>query len=168
VRLEASQAWSDAGLALGLSVDAEIAAAFALGAAGTELGTAYLVCPEAATPPPYRDALRHARGDATLMTNVFSGRPARILVNRLALGVGPILDAPLDFPMPMGELQHLRAEAEQRGSTDFTPFWSGQAAPMGREMPAKALTVKLATEAFERFKQLGGLSKSAPSPLTLI
>jgi nitronate monooxygenase len=145
-----------------------IAAAFTLGAAGTQLGTAYLLCPEAATPPLYRDALRHARGDATLMTNVFSGRPARILVNRLALGVGPILDAPLDFPLPMGELQHLRAEAEQQGSTDFTPFWSGQAAPMGREMPAKALTVKLAAEALERLQQLGGLSKSGPSPLTHI
>lgn len=91
------------------------------------------------------------------MTNVFSGRPARILVNRLALDVGPILAAPLDFPLPMGELRPLRAKAEQQGSTDFTPFWSGQAAPMGREMPAKELTIKLATEAFERFKQLGGL-----------
>jgi nitronate monooxygenase len=101
------------------------------------------------------------------MTNGFSGRPARILVNRLAVGVGPILDAPLDFPLPMGELQLLRAKAEQQGSTDFTPFWSGQAAP-GREIPAKALTVKLATEALKRFQQLGGLSKSGPSPLTLI
>jgi nitronate monooxygenase len=144
-----------------------IAAAFALGAAGTQLGTAFLLCPEAATPPLYRDALRHACGDATLMTNVFSGRPGRILVNRLALGVGPVLDAPLDFPLPMGELQPLQAEAEQQGSTDFTPFWSGQAAPMAREMPAKALTAKLATEALERFKHLGGLSKSDPSPLTL-
>ena len=122
----------------------------------------------AGTPPLYRDALRHARADATLMTNVFTGRPARALVNRLAVGVGPIMDAPLDFPLPMGELQLLRAKAEQQGSTDFTPFWSGQAAPMGREMPAKALTVKLATEALERFQQLGGLSKSGPSPLTLI
>jgi nitronate monooxygenase len=68
------------------------------------------------------------------MTNVFSGRPARILVNRLALDVGPILDAPLDFPFPMAELQPLRAKAEQEGRTDFTPFWSGQAAPMGREI----------------------------------
>jgi nitronate monooxygenase len=145
-----------------------IAAAFALGAAGAQLGTAYLLCPEAATPPLYRDALRHARGDATLMTNVFSGRPGRILVNRLALSLGPILDAPLDFPLPMGELQLLRAKAEQQGSTDFTPFWSGQAAPMAKEMPAKALTVKLATEALERFDQLGILSRSGPSPLTVI
>jgi nitronate monooxygenase len=145
-----------------------IAAAFALGAAGAQLGTAYLLCPEAATPPLYRDALRHARADATLMTNVFSGRPARALANRLAASLGPIIDAPLDFPLPMGELQLLRAKAEQQGSTDFTPFWSGQAAAMAREMPAKALTVKLAAEALERFQQLGGFSKSGPSALTPI
>jgi nitronate monooxygenase len=145
-----------------------IAAAFALGAAGAQLGTAYLLCPEAATPPLYREALRHAREDATLMTNVFSGRPARILANRLALGLGPILDAPLDFPLPMAELQLLRAKAEQHGNIDFTPFWSGQTAALAREMPAKALTAKLATEAFEQFKKLGGLSKSGPPPLAVI
>lgn len=134
-----------------------IAAAFALGAAGTQIGTAYLLCPEAGTSPLYRDALRHACGDATLMTNVFTGRPARILVNRLALDFGLMLDDPLDFPLPMGELQLLRAKAEQQGSTAFTPFWAGQAAPMGKEMPAKALTVQLAMEALERFKELCGL-----------
>jgi nitronate monooxygenase len=79
-----------------------IAAAFALGAGGTQIGTAYLLCPEAPTPSLHRDALRHARGDATVLTNVFTGRPARVLVNRLALEVGPISDAPPDFPLPMG------------------------------------------------------------------
>src|SRR6202040_2272089 len=54
-----------------------IAAAFALGAAATQIGTAYLLCPEAATPSLHRNALRQAREDATLLTNVFSGRPAR-------------------------------------------------------------------------------------------
>jgi nitronate monooxygenase len=131
-----------------------IAAAFALGAAGTQIGTAYLLCPEAATPSLHRDALRHARGKATVLTNVFTGRPARVLVNRLAREVGPISDALPDFPLPMGELLLLRASAEQQGSSDFTPLWSGQAAPLGREMPAKALTVKLAQEAMERFRQL--------------
>ena len=81
-----------------------IAAAFALGAAGTQIGTAYLLCPEAATPSLYLDALRGARADATFLTNVFTGRPARILVNRLALEVGPIANALPDFPLPMGEL----------------------------------------------------------------
>jgi nitronate monooxygenase len=89
-----------------------------------------------------------------VLTNVFTGRPARVLVNRLAREVGPISDALPDFPLPMGELLLLRASAEQRGSSDFTPLWSGQAAPLGREMPAKALTVKLAQEAMERFRQL--------------
>jgi nitronate monooxygenase len=131
-----------------------IAAAFALGAAGTQMGTAYLLCPEAATPSLYRDALRHAHADATFLTNVFTGRPARILVNRLALEVGPISDALPDFPLPLGELAPLRAMAEQQGNSDFTPFWSGQASPLGREMPAEALTLKLAEEAIERFKQL--------------
>jgi len=131
-----------------------IAAAFALGAAGTQLGTAYLLCPEAATPSLYRHALRQARADATLLTNMFTGRPARILVNRLAFEVGPISDALPDFALPMGELAPLRAIAEQKGNSDFTPFWSGQAAPLGREMPAKALTLRLVEEAIERFTQL--------------
>src|ERR1700716_2613163 len=91
-----------------------VAAAFALGACGTQIGTAYLLCPEAATPSLHRDALRQARGDATLLTNVFSGRPARVVVNRLALEVGPISDALPDFPLPIGELTALRAKAESQ------------------------------------------------------
>ena len=133
-----------------------IAAAFALGAAGTQIGTAYLLCAEAATSSLFREALRHARGDATVLTNVFSGRPARALVNRLALEIGPISDASPDFPLPLGGLAPLRAKAEQQGSCDFTPFWSGQAARLAREMPAKALTVKLAKEAMARLKWLDG------------
>jgi nitronate monooxygenase len=131
-----------------------VAAAFALGAAGTQIGTAYFLCPEAATPSLYRDALRQARADTTFLTNVFTGRPARILVNRLALELGPISDALPDFPLPMGELAPLRAMAEQKGNRDFTPFWSGQAASLAREMPAEALTLRLVDEAIERFKQL--------------
>jgi nitronate monooxygenase len=54
----------------------------------------------------------------------------------------------------MGALAPLRAKAEQEGSSDFTPFWSGQASPLGREMPAMEFTRKLVQEAFDRFKQL--------------
>jgi nitronate monooxygenase len=85
---------------------------------------------------------------------VFTGRPGRALVNRLALEVGPISDASPDFPLPMGELVPLRAKAEQQGSSDFTPLWSGQGSALGREMPAEALTLKLEEEAMERFNQL--------------
>jgi hypothetical protein len=85
-----------------------IAAAFALGAAGTQLGTGYLLCPEAATSELHRDALRHAHSDATFVTNVFTGRPARALSNRLALEIGPILDALPKFTMrPLLERHHI-------------------------------------------------------------
>ena len=105
-------------------------------------------------------ALRQARGNATVVTNVFTGRPARVLVNRLVRELGPMSDAAPDFPLPLGELMPLRAKAEQHGSNDFTPLWSGEAAPLAREMPAKTLTLKLAKEAAERFGQLNGPSRS--------
>ena len=95
-----------------------------------------------------------AYSDATFVINVFTGRPARALSNRLALEIGPILNALPDFPLPMEALAPLRAKAEQQGNTDFTPFWSGQASPLGREMPAMELTLKLAQEAVDRLKHL--------------
>jgi nitronate monooxygenase len=130
-----------------------IAAAFALGAAGTQIGTAFLLCPEAATSPLHRDALRHASANETIMTNVFTGRPARVLANRLTLEVGPVADDLPDFPRPLGELVPLLTKAEQQGSSGFTPLWSGQAVPLAREMPAKALTLKLVKEAAEVFRR---------------
>jgi nitronate monooxygenase len=124
-----------------------IAAAFVLGAAGVQIGTAFLLCAESATPPLHREALRNARMNQTVVTNVLSGRPARALVNRLTAEIGPWSDAAPDFPLPMGELAPLRAAAEQNGSTDFTPLWSGQAAALAREMPAKMLIDILVREA---------------------
>ena len=93
--------------------------------------------------------LRNARLNQTVVTNVFSGRPARVLVNRLAAEIGPWSDAAPDFPLPMGELSPLRAAAEQNGSSDFTPLWSGQAAALAREMPAKMLIDILVREAIK-------------------
>ena len=75
--------------------------------------------------------------------------------NRLAAEVGPILDELPDFPLAAGAVAPLRAAAERQGAADFTPLWSGQAAPLGRAMPARTLTVALALEAFERFSELG-------------
>jgi len=132
-----------------------IAAAIALGASGVQMGTAFLRCPEAATSPLHRDALRRARDDETLLTNVFSGRPARAVATRFPRELGPLSDATPDFPLPMGELSLLRAKAESQGSCDFTPLWSGQAAALGRELPVKALVLKLVEETIARFEQLG-------------
>ena len=138
-----------------------IAAAFALGAAGAQMGTAYLLCPEAATTQMHREALRHSRSDGTLLTNVFTGRPARVVSNRLTAEVGPVLNELPDFPLAAGAVASLRAAAEGRGAVDFTPLWSGQAAPLGRAIPARILTVTLVQEALERFGEL-----CRPSPFS--
>ena len=122
-----------------------VAAAIALGAAGVQVGTAYLLCPEADTTPVHRAALKSEAARHTALTNVFTGRPARSIVNRIVREVGPIsADAP-DFPLALGGILPLRAKAEGRGSGDFSPLWSGQNASGCREIPAGALTRSLAS-----------------------
>jgi nitronate monooxygenase len=135
-----------------------IAAAFALGAAGVQAGTAYLFCPEAAIPPLYRDALPQARADTTVLTDVFTGRPARALSNRLTRELRPPHGMTPDFPTPMLALAPLRRMAEQQGSREFSPHWAGQAVALGREMPAEALTRALAEAALERLCRLTALA----------
>jgi nitronate monooxygenase len=133
-----------------------IAAAFALGAAAVQVGTAYLFCPEANVAPLHRAALKAARDDSTALTNLFTGRPARGIVNRLMREVGPIsADAPA-FPLAGGALTPLKAAAEAKGAADFGSLWCGQAAALGREMPAGELTRRLARDALARLKTLGG------------
>ncbi len=127
-----------------------IVAAFALGAAAVQIGTAYLFCPEANVAALHRRALRSARDDGTALTNLFTGRPARGLVNRLMREVGPLSPEAPAFPLAGGALAPLKAAAEARGSADFTSLWSGQAAALGREMPAGELTKLLVRETLAR------------------
>jgi nitronate monooxygenase len=134
-------------IAAGAVTDARgIAAAFMLGAAAVQVGTAFLFCPESKISAPYRAALKSARDDGTVLTNLMTGRPARGLMNRLMRDLGPISEAPA-FPLSAGAIAPLRAKAEAASSGDFSPLWSGQAAALGIEMPARALTAKLASEA---------------------
>ncbi|HEY6633751.1 MAG TPA: nitronate monooxygenase family protein [Rhizobiaceae bacterium] len=123
-----------------------IAAALALGAAAVQVGTAYLFCPEAKLVAPHREALRAAWDDDTTLTRVFTGRPARGIVNRVIREVGAMSDLPPEFPLAGGALVPLRGKAEPAGSGDFTPMWSGQAVRLGREMPAAKLTRTLIEE----------------------
>ena len=128
-----------------------IVAAFALGAAAVQIGTAYLFCPEAKVAAPHAKALRGARDDETVLTNIFTGRPARGIVNRLVREVGPMSDLAPSFPLAGGALAPLRSKSEPAGSGDFMALWSGQAARLGRELPAGELTRRLAAEAQARF-----------------
>ncbi|MEJ1968209.1 MAG: nitronate monooxygenase [Rhizomicrobium sp.] len=123
-----------------------IAAALILGASAAQLGTAYLFCPEAAISPLYREALAQARDDGTVLTNVFSGRPARGIANKFVRAVGPLSDAAPDFPLAGAAVAPLRRASESRGSTDFMQMWSGQAARLGRALPAAELTRRLTEE----------------------
>lgn len=132
-----------------------MAAAFALGACAVQIGTAYLFCPEANVSPPHREALRAAKDDGTALTNVFTGRPARGIVNRLVREVGPMSPLAPAFPLAGGAVAPLRTRSEAAGSGDFSPLWSGQAARLGREMPAGELTRRLASEAVARLHAVG-------------
>jgi nitronate monooxygenase len=133
-----------------------IAAAFALGAAGVQIGTAYLRCPESKVSAGGRAALAQGGDDSTVITNVMTGRPARGLVNRVMREVGPISqDAPA-FPHAATALGPLKAEAEKQGKVDFTNLWAGQAVGLARDIPAAELTRSLAGSALARMSKLAG------------
>jgi nitronate monooxygenase len=117
-----------------------VRAAMALGAAGVQVGTAYLFCPEATTNPLHRAALRSDAAGNTAVTNLFTGRPARGAVNRLMRDLTPMNFAAPAFPLAFTAVFALRAKAEPKGINDFTPLWAGQNARACREMPAAELT----------------------------
>jgi nitronate monooxygenase len=131
-----------------------IAAAFALGASAVQLGTAYLLCPEAKTSKVHRAALQHTTEADSVLTNAFSGKPARGIVNRWVREVGALTSEAPAFPRAGNALAPLRAAAEAKGSGDFSPLWSGQAARFAREIPAGELTKTLAAQALERLRSL--------------
>lgn len=124
-----------------------VAAALALGAAGVQVGTAYLLCPEATTTPVHRAALVGAGARLTVLTTLFSGRPARGIVNRLIRELGPEHPAVPQFPGAGDAIAPLRAAAEQQDSGDFSPLWAGQNVAGCRTLPAAELTRALAAGA---------------------
>jgi len=128
----------------GIASAQAVAAMLALGAAGVQVGTAYLRCPEATTSAIHRAALASDAARHTALTNVFTGRPARGIVNRIVREIGPIAARVPAFPLATAALAPLRAAAERRGSGDFSPLWSGQNASGCCEIPAGALTREIA------------------------
>lgn len=128
----------------GIADAAGVRAARALGAAGVQIGTAYMLCPEATTSALHRAALKGPAAEHTALTNLFTGRPARGIVNRLMRELGSISTAPPAFPLATAAIAPLRAAAERTGSGDFSPLWAGQNACGCREIPAARLTRELA------------------------
>jgi nitronate monooxygenase len=103
-----------------------VRAAMALGAAGVQIGTAYLCCDEASTSAIHRAALHSPAAQHTALTNLFSGRPARGIVNRVMRELGPLSSLAPAFPLATAAIAPLRGQAESQGSGDFSPLWAGQ------------------------------------------
>jgi nitronate monooxygenase len=132
-----------------------VKAAMALGAAGVQVGTAYLLCPEATTGAVHRAALKSDGARATAVTNLFTGRPARGIVNRLMRELGPISALPPAFPLAATAIAPLRAKAESLGRADFSPLWAGQNTTGCKEVSAGELTTELSRELVEAGQAVG-------------
>ena len=124
----------------GIADAAGVRAALALGAAGVQVGTAYLCSDEALTSPIHRAALQSEAARHTALTTLFSGRPARGIVNRVMRELGPLSPAAPAFPTATAAIAPLRAHWEKQGSGDFSPLWSGQNASGCRSAPAADIT----------------------------
>jgi nitronate monooxygenase len=130
----------------GIADSKGVAAAMTLGAAGVQIGTAYLLCTEATTSAVHRAALKSEAARHTALTNLFTGRPARGVVNRVMRELGPISSAAPAFPLAASAMAPLRAKAESQGSGDFSPLWSGQNNIGCKEVSASQLTRELAAD----------------------
>jgi nitronate monooxygenase len=128
----------------GIADEAGVRAAMALGAAAVQVGTAYLLCDEASTSQVHRTALTTETARVTALTNLFTGRPARGIVNRLMREIGPMNPAAPAFPLASTAVGALRAHAEKAGSGDFSPLWAGQNTTGCKEAPAARITRELA------------------------
>ena len=130
----------------GIADASGVRAALVLGAAGAQVGTAFMLCPEATTSAGHRAALKSASARTTALTNVFSGRPARGIVNRLMQELGPMNPTAPGFPLASSASAPLRTKAESMGSGDFSPLWAGQNTTGCQEIPAALLTRGLASQ----------------------
>jgi nitronate monooxygenase len=127
----------------GIADAAGVAAALALGASAVQIGTAYLLCPESTTTTVHRAALVSETARHTALTNVFTGRPARGIVNRIVGEIGPLSEVAPAFPLATAAVMPLRAKAEAQGRGDFSPLWAGQNVTGCKPVPAADLTREL-------------------------
>jgi nitronate monooxygenase len=134
-----------------------IAAALALGAQAAWLGTAFIPCPESGAPRPHKAGVLGAKEDATLVTEKFSGKPARAIANRFLREMHERAAAQLPFPAQNALTVPLRTAAAKADNPDFVAMYAGQAAPLSRELPAAALVAALEAETLEALERLAAL-----------
>jgi nitronate monooxygenase len=140
-----------------------IAASLMLGAEAVQLGTAFMRCPEAGTAPVWKEALRTAHDDQTRVTRVYSGRYARGIVNDFMLRLLPVENEILPYPVQNALTGEIRRTAAKAGRPEFLSLWAGQAAAIGREMPAADLVTTLVKETFATLGLHSGRAAGASS-----
>lgn len=128
----------------GITDNNAVKACLQLGASAVQVGTSYLLCPEAETSEIHKQALKSEKSSHTALTNIFSGRPARGIVNRVMEELGYLSTLAPDFPYASLEISQLRQLAEKQGIDGFSPLWCGQNTQGCQEVSAKELTLKLA------------------------
>jgi len=127
----------------GITTGRGVAAVLAAGAAAAQVGTAFMLCPEAGTSAPHRAALASSR--PTGLTRAFSGRLARGIVNRLQ--AERTATAPLAYPEVHHVTAPLRAAAREAGDEDVINLWAGEAHELAAEMPAAEVVARLMDDA---------------------
>jgi nitronate monooxygenase len=146
----------------GIMDGAGIAAVLALGAQGAQLGTAFIPCVESGAPAIHKQSVLAAREDTTLVTEKFSGKPARGLANRFMREMNAANAPQLAFPAQNQLTGALRAAAAKAGNPDFVSLWAGQAAPLARELSAAQLVITLEHETLEALQRLAMLGQERP------
>jgi nitronate monooxygenase len=130
----------------GIADAAGVAAALSLGASLVQVGTAYLLCNETNTTQIHRTAIKSEASRHTAITNLFSGRPARSIVNRIMREIGPISQNTSAFPLALTAISAIKKQAESAGIGDFSSLWCGQNATGCKEIAAAEMTRALATK----------------------
>ena len=126
-----------------------IAAALMLGAAGVQMGTAFLSSPESGISAAWREALRGAKDDSTRVSRIYSGRHARGIVNEFMRKLTPVVDDVPPYPIQNALTQPIRQAAAKAGRGEYLSLWAGQGAAMGRGIPAAELFAALVRETYE-------------------
>lgn len=130
----------------GLMDGKDMAAALARGACAAQLGTAFISCPESAAPAAYRAQLLSERAEHTRVTAIFSGRPARGIVNRSHREIGPHAAELAGYPQAYSAAKALHAAAAAQDCHEFAPYWAGTGAHRSRALPAAQLVATLMHE----------------------
>ena len=142
--LKRVQSWGTTVVSSATTVDEAVwLASYGIDGIIAQVGTTYLLCPEATTSALHKGALKQERSAHTAVTNVFSGKPARGIVNRAMRELGYMKPAVAEFPYASIEMTALRQEAERHGRDDFSPLWCGQNTLGCKEISAGELTQEL-------------------------